>query len=99
MFLLKFSYEGKKYLLHNSESFIGGSSKWIAETRRLENSSKVRDVGGMDIVEMSEEELRKAVVIPYGIIAFTGGQTPFYAVEIKAEFVTQTELDYQEEIT
>jgi len=85
MFLLKFHYEDKNYLLHDGDYFIGGSSKWIAETRRLENASKCRAVGNMEVVEIPQEELEKIVIkYPFPITSFTGGEVSFCGVEIKS---------------
>lgn len=88
MHLLKFKFEEKSYFLHDGEFFTGGSSKWIAETRRLQHAEKCSWVGGMDVVEVSPEELEELVGKPYGIIDFTGGHIPFYGVEIKEKDIT-----------
>jgi hypothetical protein len=84
MFLLKFKHEGSDWLLHNgANSFEGGNSRIECDICLRHHTAKSISIGGFEIVEMSVDELSKAIGgVPYKIISFSGGLIPFSAVKI-----------------
>lgn len=94
MFLLRFKHKetGKKYLLYNSNAFVGGNTYESAEYASICNSAKAVSVGGFDIIEASVEMLAEMVGTTvekpeFHIIHFSGGLIPFDGVEIVKELV------------
>lgn len=91
MFVLKFKLpDGRKFLLHDGEAFIGGNSFQDAEIARLKCSAVEISVAGLSTIEVTPESLAEmlgcTVEKPeYKILGITGGLLPFSGVEIVKE--------------
>lgn len=91
MFVLKFKLpDGRKFLLHDGQAFIGGNTEQEAEIARLKHAAKEISVGGFSVLEVTPESWAEMIGCTvekpeYKILGITGGLLPFSGVEIVKE--------------